>query len=57
MIDPGEAIGLINRHEEIIKTQHKRFIAYIAKQGEILKKNKDRENFFENVEQSRSTVY
>ena len=27
----GQAIGLINRYEEIIKTQQKRIIAYLAK--------------------------
>lgn len=31
--------------------------AYITKQEEILKQFKDIENFFENVEQSKSTVY
>ena len=32
-------------------------IAYVAKQGQILKKFKDIEKNFENAEQSRSTVY
>ena len=57
MILPGEAIALINRYEEIIKTQHKRVMAYIARLGKILKKFKDVRNSFENVEQSRSTLY
>lgn len=30
---------------------------YVAKHGEILKKIKGTETFFENAEQSRSTVY
>ena len=45
MIDPGEAIRLIHSYEEIIKTQQKRAIAYIAKQGEVLKKFKMRKTF------------
>lgn len=57
MIKPGEAIILINQYKDLIKTQRKKVIAYVAKQGEILKKLKDLENFFENAEQSWSTVY
>ena len=41
----------------MIKTQHKRVTAFIAKQGEILKKFKDVENFFGNLEQKISTIY
>ena len=36
VIDPGEAKTIISRYEEIIKTQNKRVIGYVAKQGEIL---------------------
>ena len=57
VIDPEEAVGLTNRYEEIIKTQHKRVITYIAKQGEILIKFKDVENVFVNVEQGSPTLY
>ena len=51
-----EATKIINRYEEIIKTQIKKAIGYIGKQGELLKKFKDTENFFDNVCQSRSTI-
>ena len=37
-----ETIELISRYEEIIKTQHKKVIGCICKQGEILKKLKKR---------------
>lgn len=50
VIPPGEAIALINRYEEIIKTQHKIVMAYIARLEKILKKFKDVKNSFENVE-------
>lgn len=38
VIPPGEAIALINRYEEIIKNQHKKVMAYIARLEKILKK-------------------
>ena len=48
---------IIRRYEDIIKTQNKKAIGYIAKQGEILKNFKDTQNFFDNVGQSKSTIY
>ena len=48
---------IIRRYEDIIKTQNKKAIGYIAKQGEILKIFKDTQNFFDNVGQSKSTIY
>ena len=48
-----EAIKIINHYEDIIK----KTIGYIGKQGELLKRFKDTENFFDNVSQSRSTIY
>ena len=55
--DPIEVIELINRYEEIIKTQHERVIGSIFKQGQILKNFKKTENFFDNAGQSRSMIY
>ena len=52
-----EAIRLINRYEDIIKTQNKKILGYIGKKVELLKKFKDTENFFDNAVQSRSTMY
>lgn len=57
VIDPGEAMTIIYHHEEIIKAQNKRVIGYVSKQGQILKKFRDTENFVENVGKIRSTVY
>ena len=52
-----KAIKIINRFEDIIKTQNIKAMGYIGKEGELLKKFKDTENFFDNVGQSRSTIY
>ena len=51
-----ETIKLISNCKEIIRTQHKRVIQYIYKQREILKMFKKSESFFDNAEQSRSTL-
>ena len=48
-----ETIHIINRYEDIIKTQNKKAIGYISKQGKLFKKFKDTEN----VGQNRSTIY
>ena len=52
-----EAIVIIRRYEEIIKTQNKKAIGHIGKQEELLKKFKKTENFFYSIGQSRSTIY
>ena len=52
-----EAIVLIRRNEDIIKTQNKKAIRYIAKKGELLKNFEDTQNFFDNVGQRKSTIY
>ena len=51
VIDTGEAIIIISCYEELIKTQNKRVIRYVAKQGHIMKKFRDRRMFhLKNVE-------
>ena len=52
-----EAIVIIRRYKVIIKTQNKKAIQYIGKQGELLKKFKNSEIFFDNIGQSRLTRY
>ena len=47
--NPREAINVINHYEEIMKTQDKKIIEYIAIQGQMLKKFKETEGFIENV--------
>ena len=52
-----KAILITNRSKGIIKTHNKKGIGYICKLGQLLKKFKDTEHFFDNVDQSRSTIY
>ena len=40
-----------------MKTQNKKAIGYIEKQGQLLKKSKDTEIFLQNFGQSQSTIY
>ena len=52
-----ETIIIICCSKEIIITQIKKAIGYIGKQGELLNKVKNTKNVFDDVNQSRSTVY
>ena len=52
-----KAIVTIRRYDKVIKTKYKKAIGYIGKQGELLKRFKNTENFFDNITQSRSTIY
>ena len=52
-----EAIFAICRYQDIIKTQNKKAIAHIAKRRQFLKRFKGTQNFFDNVGQSKSTMY
>ena len=51
-----EAIRLINCYEDMIKALNKKAIEDNGKEGEVLKKFEDTENFFDNVAQSRSMI-
>ena len=57
MLTTQEEIHIIHCHKDIIKTQNRKTIVYIGKQGLLLKKFEDAENSFYNVGQSRSTIY
>ena len=52
-----DSITIIQKYEDIIKTQKKKVISQVAKQGHILKRVKDTEQLFEAVCHSKSTVY
>ena len=56
IIDQGEVTDIIKRYEKIIKTGNKKTIRYKTIQGQILKKFKNKEGFFEKVWLSRSTI-
>ena len=51
------AILIIHRFDNIIKTQNKNEIGYIGKQGQLLIRFKDNGHFFDDVGQSRSSIY
>ena len=57
VINSQDAKLIIRRYEDINKIQNKKAIGYIGKQGQLLKKFKDIEHFFDNVGQSRSRKY
>ena len=46
---PPMSLTLRKQYEDIIKTQNKKAIGYIGKQGELFKKFKDTKNFFDFV--------
>ena len=48
---------LICWYGDIIKTQNEKVIGYTGNREQLLKKFKDTQHFFDNVGQSRSTVY
>ena len=50
------AILIIHRFDNI-KTQNKNEIGYIGKQGQLLIRFKDNGHFFDDVGQSRSSIY
>ena len=52
-----ETILIIRRYKDTIKTENKKEIGYIGKQGQLLKKLKDTEHFLGNFGQSRSKIY
>ena len=55
--DIAEAIIVIKKYEEIIRTQEKKIINIAGMQGQLLKEFKDNEIFFETLNQSKSTIY
>ena len=52
-----KVILIIYCYRDIIETQNKKEIGYSGKQGQLLKKFKDTENFFDNVGQGRLAIY
>ena len=55
--DSGEAIWIINSYEEIIKTQSKKRMRYVAKRVLMLMKFTDRKDFIKKVGLSTSSIY
>ena len=55
--NPLEAIRVIQHYEKIMELQNKRAIGYVGKQGQLLEKFRETEQFIENAGQEQSTVY
>ena len=52
-----EGIRIINRYEDIIKTQNKKQFPILVNKENFKKKFKNTENIFNNLGKSRSTIY
>ena len=55
--DLKDAISLVKKHEDLLKSSNKRIIDIVAKQGELLKRFNDSDEFFDGVGLSRSNIY
>lgn len=55
--DPGEVIIIINQYDEIIKSHNERVIGYEAKEGQLLKKSREVEDFIQNVRQNKLIIF
>lgn len=54
--DRLEAVRIVQRYKEVIKSQNKIMIGYVGKQGQLFKKLRETEQFLENVGQSKPRV-
>ena len=52
-----ESVSIISQYKVIVKAEKKKDYAYVLKQGYILKKFKNTEQFFETLGLSKCTVY
>ena len=54
---PKEVAIVIKKHEELIKEQNQRIINIVSKQGELLKRFKELDEYFESVGLSQSNIH
>ena len=52
-----DCISLVKKYEDLLKSSNKKIINIVAKQGELLKRFKDSDEFFDGVGLSRSNIY
>ena len=52
-----DGISLIKKYENLLKGANKKIIKIVGKQGELLKRFKDEEQFFDCVGLNRSNIY
>ena len=55
--EPKEGIHLVEKYEDLLKGANRKILNIVGKQGELLKRFKDSDNFFSCVGQSRSNIY
>ena len=51
------SISLVKKYEDLLKNSNKKITNIVAKQGELLKRVKDSDEFFDGVGLSRSNIY
>ena len=52
-----DGISLIKKYEDLLKSANKKILNIVGKQGELLKRFKDSDEFFDRVGLSRSNIY
>ena len=55
--DLRDSIYLVRKYEDLLKSSNKKIINIVAKQGELPKRFKDNDEFFDSVGLSRSNIY
>ena len=53
----NEGISLVQKYENLLKGANKKFINLVGKQGKLLKRFKEEDEFFDCVGLSRSNIY
>ena len=55
--DLKEGVSLVKRYEDLLKSSNKKTINIVAKQGELLKRFNDSDEFFDSFGLSRSEIF
>ena len=55
--NPKYGISLVKKYEHLLKGANKKMINIVGKQGELLKRFKEEDKFFDCVGLSRSNIY
>ena len=53
----NNCISLVKKYEDLLKSSNKKIINIVAKQGELLKRFKDSDKFFDDFGLSRSNIH
>ena len=55
--EPKETVSLFKKYEELLKGENRKTINILGKQGELLKRFKESDEFFSRLDLSRSNIY